>query len=92
MGNEFIMTAINELREGESRGLNATELGKIAKATLGPAFGPVSFVAVFRGAFGIPLDVLQRAHAWQGFNFGGNMISDKEFEDLLSEWLPGSHP
>ncbi|MER5362704.1 hypothetical protein [Streptomyces sp. NPDC002785] len=87
MGNEFIQHVTDNLRVAHHQGLSATDLGRLAKELLGPAFGPVSFVAVFRGAFGIPVDVLQRALAWQGFNFGGSAISDDEFTDLLAEWV-----
>ncbi|MBL1287321.1 hypothetical protein JKV81_10765 [Streptomyces sp. For3] len=87
MSNEFIQQAANTLRTAHRQGSGATELGTLAKDTLGPAFGPVSFVAVFSSAFGIPIDVLQRALAWQGFNPSTNAISDEEFTDLLAKWL-----
>ncbi|MGW0959415.1 hypothetical protein ACWD4K_10335 [Streptomyces gelaticus] len=87
MGNDFIQRATDDLRAAHNQGLGAADLGRLAKEALGPAFSPVSFVGVFRSAFGIPLDVLQRALAWQGFNFGGSVISDEEFTDLLAEWI-----
>ncbi|MDQ0797552.1 hypothetical protein [Streptomyces sp. B1I3] len=87
MSNDFIQQAASTLRAAHRRGSGATELGELAKDTLGPAFGPVSFVAVFRSAFGIPIDILQRALAWQGFNSNINSISDEEFTNLLAKWL-----
>ncbi|MDQ1010169.1 hypothetical protein QFZ82_004654 [Streptomyces sp. V4I23] len=62
MSQEFLQKTINELQAGRNQGLSTIELGKLAEKSLGPAFGPVSFIAAFRGAFGIPLDALQRAH------------------------------
>ncbi|MEU9763249.1 hypothetical protein AB0D98_26745 [Streptomyces sp. NPDC047987] len=89
MGDDFMRRVIHGLQEAGHRGAGVTELGSLAKGLLGPAFGPVSFVAVFRSAFGIPVDVLQRALAWQGFDFGGSVMSDEEFTDLLSDWIDG---
>ncbi|MEU5720074.1 hypothetical protein AB0G71_30745 [Streptomyces sp. NPDC020403] len=87
MGNNFVQQVAITLRTAHHEGSNATELATLAKDTLGPAFGPVSFVAVFNSAFGIPIDILQRALAWRGFNSSTNTISDEEFTNLLTKWL-----
>ncbi|MGW6455930.1 hypothetical protein ACWF94_08365 [Streptomyces sp. NPDC055078] len=90
MSREFISRTIEQLQEGGRNGLEAIDLGNLARTSLGPSFGAISFIAVFRGAFGIPLNVLQQAQAWNGFDLGGHMIPDEEFSDILSDWLPGT--
>ncbi|MFK4109374.1 hypothetical protein [Streptomyces sp. NPDC002176] len=63
------------------------ELALLAKDELGAGFGVISFIAVFRSAFDIPLPVLQRAQAWEGFGGGGVHLSDEEFSTVLSPWI-----
>ena len=76
-----------ELQAAHSSGKNAVELALLSREKLGAAFGVISFIASFRLAFEIPLPVLQRAQAWQGFGWGGTSISDEEFSAILSPWL-----
>ncbi|MFC8567551.1 hypothetical protein ACFUIW_17515 [Streptomyces sp. NPDC057245] len=85
-------TSVRELRATAAAGMNAVELALLSREKLGPAFGAVSFVAVFRQAFGIPLPVLQRAQAWERFGWGDTHISDEEFCALLSPWMARSRP
>ncbi|WP_306330009.1 hypothetical protein [Streptomyces venezuelae] len=75
------------LRAARAEGRSATELALRCRTELGSAFGVISFIAVFRSAFDVPLPVLQRAQAWQGFGWGAEQISDEEFSDLLAPWL-----
>ncbi|KOX32445.1 hypothetical protein [Streptomyces sp. NRRL F-6491] len=75
------------LRAARAEGKDAVELALFSREKLGPAFGVISFIAVFRTAFDIPLPVLQRAQAWEGFGWGSARISDEEFSALLSPWL-----
>jgi len=92
MRDDFMQCTMDGLQEAYCRGMGATDLGRLAKELLGSAFGPISFAAAFRGAFGIPLDILQQALAWQGFRVGERTISDEEFTDLLADWIcdPGA--
>ncbi|NEC85156.1 hypothetical protein [Streptomyces sp. SID12501] len=76
-----------ELRVAHSEGKGAVELALLSREKLGSAFGAISFIAVFRIAFDVPLPVLQRAQAWGRFGGGGVQISDQEFSALLSPWL-----
>ncbi|MET9295669.1 hypothetical protein [Streptomyces sp. NPDC003077] len=78
---------VSALKAARAEGKGAMELASISREELGPAFGAISFIASFRLAFGIPLPVLQRAHAWRGFGWGGVQISDEEFVAILSPWL-----
>ncbi|WP_150160242.1 hypothetical protein [Streptomyces venezuelae] len=77
----------DKMRAARTEGKDATELALLCKAELGSAFGVISFIAAFRSAFDVPLHVLQRAQAWEGFGWGGTQISDQEFSDLLAPWL-----
>jgi hypothetical protein len=76
-----------ELSAAHRGGKDAVELALLAREKLGPKFGVISFIAVFRLAFDIPLPVLQRAQAWEGFSWGGTQISNDEFTEILSPWL-----
>lgn len=76
-----------ELRSARAEGKGATELALLCRDELGSAFGVISFIAVFRSAFDVPLHVLQRAQAWEGFGWGEARISDEEFSGLLAPWL-----
>ncbi|MFE7549000.1 hypothetical protein [Streptomyces gardneri] len=84
-----------ELRVAHAEGKGAVELALLSRDTLGSAFGVISFIAVFRMAFDVPIDVLQRAQAWERFGWGGAQISDQEFSALLhlgsptDEFVPG---
>ncbi|GAA4675236.1 hypothetical protein GCM10023324_30850 [Streptomyces youssoufiensis] len=75
------------LREQKAAGADALRLARVAQESIGAGFGPIAFIVVFRMAFGVPLDVLQRAQAWEGFDFGGCMITDAELTDLLRPWI-----
>lgn len=79
---------VRRLKRGRDDGLDAIDLANIAKTGLAPGFGPISFIAAFREAFGIPLNVLQEAHSWEGFEFGGSTIPDDEFKEALAPWIP----
>ena len=87
---ENIEKVAGELREAHDEGKDAVELAVLSREKLGAAFGIISFIASFRLAFEIPLPVLQRAQAWQGFGWGGKSISDEEFSAILSPWLAKS--
>ncbi|MBC3988909.1 hypothetical protein H8N00_08440 [Streptomyces sp. AC563] len=87
MGSADLMKTAGYLREQRKAGSDALSLAKTAQVGMGSRFGSVAFIAVFRMAFGVPLDVLQRAQAWHGFDFGGYMISDAEFTELLRPWI-----
>ncbi|MFD9967172.1 hypothetical protein [Streptomyces sp. NPDC059017] len=76
-----------ELRAAHAEGEGAVELALLSREKLGSGFGVISFIASFRLAFNIPLPVLQRAQAWEGFGWGGVQISDEEFAAILSPWL-----
>lgn len=77
----------NELRKAHSEGKNAMELASLSREKLGTGFGVISFIAVFRIAFDIPLPVLQDAQAWHRFDWGDGGISDEEFSTVLAPWL-----
>ncbi|MFB7354222.1 hypothetical protein [Streptomyces gardneri] len=77
----------DELRVAHAEGKGAVELALLSMDKLGPAFGVISFIAVFRMAFDVPIHVLQRAQAWERFGGGGVQISDQEFSALLSPRL-----
>ncbi|MDI9831101.1 hypothetical protein [Streptomyces sp. KAU_LT] len=79
----------DDLRAAQAEGRGAIELALLARERLGEEFGVISFIASFRLAFGVPLPVLQRAQAWQRFDWGGVAISDEEFSSLLAPWLGG---
>ncbi|GGK85902.1 hypothetical protein [Streptomyces flaveus] len=85
MGN--LEEIAGELRAAHAEGKDARGLALLSREKLGAAFGVISFIASFRLAFSIPLPVLQRAQAWQGFGWGGAEISDEEFSVILSPWL-----
>lgn len=76
-----------ELRAAHVEGKGAVELALLSREKLGAGFGIISFIASFRIAFNIPLPVLQRAQAWEGFGWGGVHISNEEFAAILSPWL-----
>ncbi|WP_274913546.1 hypothetical protein [Streptomyces sp. WZ-12] len=76
-----------ELRSARERGAGAIETAQLARDLLQNGFGVISFVAAFHKAFGIPLNILQKAQAWQGFGWGGLAISDEDFEKTLSPWF-----
>ncbi|MFE0374763.1 hypothetical protein ACFW1M_04065 [Streptomyces inhibens] len=76
-----------KLKEGRDAGMGVTELAILAQSELGSHFGALPFIATFKIAFGIPVEVLHRAHAWEGFNLGGSGISDTELEGLLKNWI-----
>ena len=78
---------VDELRVAHGEGRDAVELALLSRDKLGSAFGTISFIASFRLAFNIPLSVLQRAQAWEGFGWGSVQISDEEFSAVLSPWL-----
>ncbi|WP_438488268.1 hypothetical protein [Streptomyces sp. S186] len=80
-------SVVAELQSARERGAGAIEAAQLARDLLQNGFGVISFVAAFGKAFGIPLSVLQRAQAWQGFGWGGIAISDEEFEKILSPWF-----
>lgn len=78
----------SELQAARSEGKNAIELALLSREKLGSQFGVIAFIAVFRLAFDIPLHILQRAQAWEGFDWGEVRISDNEFTSALSPWIP----
>ncbi|UWS73477.1 hypothetical protein [Streptomyces noursei] len=89
MDNDPIYESVAaDLKVARGEGAGALELARLAKGRLGVRFGALSFIATFKMAFGIPVEVLHRAHAWEGFNLGQVGISDAEFESLLSDWIP----
>lgn len=85
MGN--LEGTVSELRAARAEGKNAVELALLSMEKLGAGFGVISFIASFRLAFDIPLSVLQRAQAWEGFGWGGMQISDEEFSAIISPWI-----
>ncbi|WP_217165267.1 hypothetical protein [Streptomyces sp. AC512_CC834] len=76
-----------ELQAAHAEGMDAMELALLSRERMGATFGVISFIAVFRHAFDIPLPVLQRAQAWERFDWGDKHITDEEFCAVLSPWL-----
>ncbi|WHM38503.1 hypothetical protein [Streptomyces sp. BPTC-684] len=76
-----------ELKKAHAEGKGVVELALLSREKLGSGFGVISFIASFRLAFDIPLPVLQRAQAWEGFGWGGLQITDEEFTAVLLPWL-----
>ncbi|WP_345963503.1 hypothetical protein ABDE16_25180 [Streptomyces sp. BRB040] len=79
----------SDLQAAHAEGMGAVELALLSREKMGTAFGVISFIAVFRQAFGIPLPILQRAQAWERFGWGDTHITDEEFRAVLSPWLTG---
>ncbi|WP_328721871.1 hypothetical protein OHT52_21840 [Streptomyces sp. NBC_00247] len=82
-----IESTAEKLKASHAGGAGAVEVASIAREELGPGFGAMAFIACFRLAFAVPLPVLQRAQAWEGFGWGDRHISDEEFTALLAPWL-----
>lgn len=80
---------VRALRSARAEGQSAIEVALLSREKLGTGFGVISFVASFRLAFAVPLPVLQRAQAWDGFGWGGVPVSDEEFTSLLAPWFAG---
>lgn len=76
-----------ELKAANMKGVNVVELATRCKEMLGSGFGVISFIASFNLAFGVPLQVLQQAQAWEGFGWGDLTISDSDFRDMLNPWI-----
>jgi hypothetical protein len=84
--------AFAEVLQGRAReGESAVQLGLLLADLAGDGFEPMTFVATFHQAFGIPIQVLLESASWVGYGFDD--VKDEDFgaqlDPYVNSWRKG---
>lgn len=84
--------AVARVRVLASRGMPEEALLEHVVSSLGRELSPLTFIAVLREAFDIPLLVLRdRAEGWEGLGQPGCLIPTHVVTDLIQEFRPSRY-